>query len=67
MIVDITTSNSSVFAKVFSLKSIPYNSWVMRAFYSVGKEFGKGTQLFAKQKVSQVLCGLALLAKHSRT
>ena len=32
MIVDITTSNSSVFAKVFSLKSIPYNSWVMRAF-----------------------------------
>ena len=32
MIVDITISNSSVFAKVFSLKSIPYNSWVMKAF-----------------------------------
>ena len=33
--------------------------------YSVGKEFGKATQLFAKQNVSWVLRGLALLVKHS--
>ena len=35
--------------------------------YSVGKEFGKATQLFAKQNVSWVLRGLALLVKHSWT
>ena len=35
--------------------------------YSVGKEFGKETSLFAKHIVSKVLRGMALLMKHSRT
>ena len=36
------------------------------SIYNVGKEFGKVTQLFSKQKLSRVLCGMALLTKHSR-
>ena len=35
--------------------------------YSVGNEFGKANKPFAKQRVSWVLCEMALLAKHSQT
>ena len=50
---------------VFSLKNTPYNLWVMMAYIVWEKNLVKQTQLFAKQNVSRVLSGLALLARHS--
>ena len=58
---------SSVFARVFLFEKHSLQFADNESIYSVGKEFGKATQLFAKQKVLWVLCRLALLVKHSRT
>ena len=43
------------FARVFSLKSIPYNFVGNEGIYSVCKEFRKALFIFAKQRVSQAV------------
>ena len=66
MIVGITISNSQVYLLGFLSKKHYLQFLINGGIYSVGKEFGKTSQLFVKQKLLRILHGMTLLAKHSR-
>ena len=56
-------SLSRVMARVFSLKSTPLNMWVMWVYIVWVKTWCIRYDKLAKQNVSRVSCGKALLAK----